>query len=143
MDAAGGTYVIPIAPSDDVPIAVEGKALPLLHEIRHALERLLATGEPTVIDLRAMPLEQADEAQLFEVLGAGEVNAEVLAGGRSSVSETAYHGVWRITHRNGHDEVLSRFIEIGFIPEFLKSQSEDVAGSVASLARRLEHNGCP
>jgi hydrogenase-1 operon protein HyaF len=133
---------MPIAPSEDVPIALGGKALPVLHEIRHALEHLVATGEPTVIDLGAMPLEQADEARLFEVLGEGEVNAEVLAAGRSSVSETAYHGVWRITHRNDHDEVLSRFIEIGFVPEFLKSQFEDVAGSAASLGRRLGHDGC-
>lgn len=135
----------PLAPSDDVPVAVRGKALPVLHEIRHALERLLTTGEQTTIDLGAMPLERADEAQLFEILGAGEVSAEVLVGGRSSVSETAYHGVWRIVHRNDRDEVLSRFIEIGFVPDFLKSQSEDVAGSAAALARRLEsvHDGCP
>jgi hydrogenase-1 operon protein HyaF len=118
-----------------------GNALPLLHEIRHGLACLLATGEPTLIDLGALPMGPADEAQVFEFLGTGEVDATIHAGGRSSVRETAYHGVWLVVHRNEHDEVLSRFVEIDFVPELLKSQREDVADSAAALADRLEREG--
>lgn len=32
--------------------------LPLLHEVRHALRRLVRTGESTIIDLRAIHLDR-------------------------------------------------------------------------------------
>ena len=37
---------------------------PLLHEIRHALARLLDDGGHTVIDLRSLPLAPGEEEQL-------------------------------------------------------------------------------
>jgi hydrogenase-1 operon protein HyaF len=114
-----------------------GNALPLLNEIRHALERLLASGETTVIDLGALPMGQQDEAELIAALGTGEVDATVNAGGPSSVRETAFHGVWLVTHRNEQGETLARFVEIAFVPELLMSQTEDVADAAAELANRL------
>jgi hypothetical protein len=39
-----------------------GNALPILNEIRHALDRLLESGETTVIDLGALPMGPQDEA---------------------------------------------------------------------------------
>ncbi len=117
--------------------AEHGNALPLLNEIRHALERLLASGETTVIDLGALPLGQQDEAELLAALGAGEVEATVNAGGPSSVRETSFHGVWLVTHRNEQGEVLARFVEVAFVPELLMSQPEDVADAVAALAKKL------
>ena len=117
--------------------ADHGNALPILNEVRHALERLLASGETTVIDLGALPMGPQDEAQLLAALGAGEVEATVNAGGPSSVRETAFHGVWLVTHRNEQGEVLARFVEVAFVPELLMSQAEDVADSAAELAKRL------
>lgn len=129
--------VIPIHPAEKNEAATRGNAMPLLHEIRHALDRLLAAGEETVIDLGAIPMGPADEAELLEFLGNGEVDAAIDACGRSSARETAFHGVWLVIHRNEQDQVLSRFIEIAFVPELLKSQPEDVADSAAALAERL------
>lgn len=129
--------MIPIRPADDSDMATRGNAIPLLHEVRHALDQLLATGEETVIDLGAIPMGPADEAELLDFLGAGEVDATIDACGRSSARETAFHGVWLVIHRNEHDRVLSRFIEIAFVPELLKSQREDVADSAAALAGKL------
>lgn len=114
-----------------------GNALPLLNEIRHALERLLASGETTVIDLGALPMGPQDEAELLEALGTGEVDATINAGGPSSVRETSYHGVWLVTHRNELSETVARFVEVAFVPELLMSQPEDVADSAAALAKRL------
>ena len=37
-----------------------GQVAPVLHEIRHALSRLVETGEPTRIDLSAMPYGPGD-----------------------------------------------------------------------------------
>ena len=118
--------------------AEHGNAQPILNEIRHALARLLASGETTVIDLGALPMGPQDEAQLLAALGAGEVEAPVNAGGPSSVRETAFHGVWLVTHRNEQAEVLARFVEIAFVPELLMSQAEDVADSAAALAKKLK-----
>lgn len=117
--------------------AEHGNAQPILNEIRHALARLLASGETTVIDLGALPMGPQDEAELLAALGEGEVEATIHAGGPSSVRETAFHGVWLVTHRNEQAEVLARFVEIAFVPELLMSQAEDVADSAAELAKKL------
>jgi hydrogenase-1 operon protein HyaF len=126
-----------IRPMEEGEAAMRGNARPLLHEIRHALDLLLATGEETVIDLGAIPMGPADEAELLAFLGSGEVDATIEACGRSSARETAFHGVWLVIHRNEHEQVLSRFIEIAYVPELLKSQPEDVVDSAAALAERL------
>ena len=42
-----------------------GNVKPLLHEIRHALERLAAGGDGVVIDLRSLPLDQLKIDQSF------------------------------------------------------------------------------
>jgi len=123
-------------PSTDTG-AEHGNALPILNEIRHALARLIESGETTVIDLGALPLGPQDEAELFAALGEGEVEATIHAGGPSSVRETAFHGVWLLTHCNEAGETLARFIEVAFVPELLMSQAEDVADSAAALAKKL------
>lgn len=126
---------MPSINSDDEPW--RGNALPLLNEIRHALEQLLSSGETTVIDLGALPMGPQDEAELLAALGTGEVDATINAGGPSSVRETAFHGVWQVTHRNELDEIVARFVEVAFVPELLMSQPEDVADSIAALAKNL------
>ena len=127
---------MPSTNSDDE--AWRGNALPLLNEIRHALERLLASGETTIIDLGALPMGPQDEAELLKALGDGEVDATINAGGPSSVRETAFHGVWLVTHRNEEGETLARFVEVAFVPELLMSQPEDVADAVQALEKSLE-----
>ena len=54
---------------DSIAVTVEqdtGNLRPLLHEIRHALERLLENGEPTFIDLKSIPMAPS-EAEKFEL----------------------------------------------------------------------------
>jgi len=48
-----------------------GNVVPLLHEIRHALERLADTGECTAIDLRSLPLAPGEGDVLESMLGEG------------------------------------------------------------------------
>ena len=123
-------------PSTDTG-AEHGNALPILNEIRHALARLIESDETSVIDLGALPMGPQDEAELLAALGEGEVEATIHAGGPSSVRETAFHGVWLLTHRNEAGETLACFVEIAFVPELLMSQAEDVADSAAELAKKL------
>jgi len=113
--------------------APTGNDLPILHEIRHALDRLIESGEPTIIDLRAMPMAPGEEARIESVLGHGEVDARIDALGPSEVRETAIAGVWLVTHYNAEEEILGKFIEITRLPSILESQTEDMRNGLAVL----------
>ena len=123
-----------------VPLRAEmetGNVKPLLHEIRHALERLLDGGEGPVIDLRSLPLAPGEEKRIEAALGVGEVRAELDALGPSSVVETAYPGVWLVTHRNENNEVVGRLIEVTRMPSILESQTADMRTGVERLTTAL------
>jgi hydrogenase-1 operon protein HyaF len=115
--------------------------LPLLHEIRHALRRLLQSGEQTSIDLRALPFSPEEEDQIFASLGCGEVQATLDALGRSSVRETAYAGIWVVEHFNAEEDLMGRYIEITRMPAILFSQEEDIRDGLIELESRLADPG--
>jgi hydrogenase-1 operon protein HyaF len=117
--------------------AFTGNVLPLLHEVRHALERLLATGEETTIDLGALPLAPGEFDRIVEELGQGAVTAVLNALGLSEIRETRYSGVWLVTHRNVTDEVMGRYIEIARMPAVLLAQDADMRQGLAELQRAL------
>lgn len=119
-----------------------GNARPVLHEVKAALETLLADGTPTTIDLHAIPFAPGDERLLDEMLGTGELTATLEVLGTSHVQETGIPGVWRIDHFDQNGETLSRFIEVTYLPEILKTQREDAESGLARLEARLaEHDG--
>lgn len=115
-----------------------GNALPVLHEIKHALVALLERGEETMIDLGAIPFAPGDERQLADVLGDGEVAAVVSVLGESQIYETKIPGVWRINNLDDNGELQSRFIEVTFTPELLKTQREDAEVGLGLLSDRLD-----
>lgn len=115
-----------------------GNALPVLHETAHALEKLLRTGEPTTIDLGAIPFAAGDERVMDDILGTGEVQARLALDGDSHVTETAIAGVWRIDHLDASGRTQSRFIEVTWIPEILRSQPQDAERGLTLLKSRLE-----
>ena len=127
-------------PAIEVTEAETGNLLPLLHEIRHALERLLDTGEETVIDLRALPMAPGEEQRLEQALGKGEVEAILDALGRSVIRETRYSGVWHVTHYNADDEVLGKYVEIARVPGLLEAQPETMQEALAELQQKLDSN---
>jgi len=112
--------------------------MPLLHEVRHALDKLLKSDESSIIDLRSVPLAPGEEDKILEVLGQGEVHAQLDALGPSDIMETQYAGVWLVTHYNDDNEIISRFIEITSMPEILRSQTEDIVAAHDHLASTLE-----
>lgn len=103
-----------------------GNARPLLRELLEAAGRLLETGEPSAIDLSALPLTPADLDWLREKLGAGEISITLQAIGESTLNETACPGVWWVTHHNEHGAVTSQFLEVAFVPELVKADPHDV-----------------
>ena len=115
-----------IHPSSGEP-GLSGNAPPLLRELAEQVRRLLETGEPSAIDLSALPLTPADLDWLREKLGGGEIAVTLQAGGESTLDETACAGVWWVTHRNEQGGVASQFIEVAFVPELVKAHPADVA----------------
>ena len=121
-----------------------GNALPILYEVLSALDELVGAGKPTVIDLGAIPFTDGDEKVLEDILGEGEVRAVLQVMGESLIRETSIPGVWRVDHHDPQGEVQSRFIEITFLPEILKTQPEDARRGQEMLADRLrEKNATP
>ena len=110
---------------------------PLLHEIRHALAKLLNDQESTVIDLRSLPLAPGEEEKLLNKLGHGEVHASLNALGPTEIVETGYPGVWVVLHYNTDREVIGKFIEICEIPELLRSQQDDIREGLEQLQTEL------
>ena len=111
---------------------------PILHEIRHALRKLLETGECSIIDLRSIPLAPGEEDTIIDTLGCGEVHAKLNALGPSEIYETRFAGVWLITHFNEESSIISRFIEITVFPDILKSQSDDMTFALDLLENELD-----
>lgn len=114
-----------------------GNAKPVLREIQAALEKLLSDGTATTIDLGAIPFAAGDERLLDEMLGKGELTATIEVMGRSNVEETGIPGVWRVDHFDEAGETQSRFIEITYLPEILKTQREDAEAGLTRLEARL------
>jgi hydrogenase-1 operon protein HyaF len=120
-----------------IPVKIEpaggrlasGNVEPLLHEIAHALERLIGLGQSSIIDLRGVPLAPGEEERILGFLGTGEVRAEFEAGGRSTVNESRFPGVWVVTHHDATGDIMSRLIEITRMPEILCSQAEELRDS--------------
>ena len=110
---------------------------PLLHEIKHALDNLIETGNSTIIDLRSIPLAPGEEDKILNTLGHGEVQAQLNALGLSEIFETQYAGVWIVTHYNDEQHITSRFIEVTMMPEILCSQTEDVMEAYSNLTLDL------
>jgi hydrogenase-1 operon protein HyaF len=132
---------------DSIHIAVEHthpkalaeaeNALPVLHEIRHALSQLLETAESTIIDLSAIPFGPGDKERLLETLGRGEVSATVDSLGLTQIYETAYPGVWIIEYLSPQDTTLALHIEITTLPSLLATPREDISDSLLQLENRL------
>lgn len=126
---------------DPIPSPIpysRGNVEPILHEVVHALDRLLDEGEPTVIDLASLPFAPGELEKLEETLGTGELSAELDALGKSQIRETIYPGVWWLEHRNTEGDVVGRYIEITRTPEILMSQDADITAGRAQLGDRLE-----
>lgn len=128
---------------DDIAVRVESaghftrNALPLLHEIRHALDRLVGNGESTLIDLLSIPFGPGDEAELLSSLGTGEVSARLDALGESKIAETQYPGVWVVDHYNTNGQRIAFQIEVTAVPSVLVAHPADMADGLQRLTAAL------
>lgn len=132
-----GTIGAPAQPTARHPQGV-GNAEPVLHEVRHALARLIANGETTKIDLKSMPFGPGDLERLLAVLGTGEVQADIEALGPTRIQETSIAGVWLVDYMSSEGQRLALHLEIAIVPEILCPQPQDLDDAIAALDTRLE-----
>jgi len=140
---------------DQIPVSIEssascsgkprdyGNARAVLGQIRHALERLIASGEETRIDLNAMPFGPGDLEHLTNCLGTGEVQASVEALGPTRIQETAIPGVWLVDYLNAENQRLTLHVEIANVPQILCPQPQDLALAIDRLDARLDGTPAP
>ena len=121
----------------DPASALTGNLLPLLHELRHALRRFTDAGTSHTIDLSSLPMAPEEQRQLQRILGEGEVRASLQALGSSNIAETAIPGIWSITHYNGDEKIVGRFLEVTDCPSLLKSQHQDLADGIDRLEQLI------
>lgn len=126
---------IQVLPADE---ELTGQAEAVLTEVVEMLGRLLENGKGDSIDLRSLPLSPADRKWLDEQLGRGEVEISLDAGGRSILAETAFHGVWKVVHRDVDDRIVAELIEVGYVPEIVLPTSLDIQNACNRLKLNLE-----
>lgn len=128
MPTGMDTYRPPVLPEPE-ELAGHGRAVAALHQVLAALQAWLA-GEPAA-PVSLAGLDEADLALVNQVLGEGEVSAQVLAApgdasqpGRVQVQESVFAGVWRVLACDDagdwHDS-----IEVGPVPRLLLAAARE------------------
>jgi len=117
-----------------------GMAHSILAEVARMLDALASDGSTGSIDLRSLPLTEADRQQLEELLGRGEVVAELELAGRSSVWETAYAGAWWVRHRGAGDKISSEEITVCPIPNILVTHPADIKAAALRIKQEILEN---
>lgn len=125
----------------DIPVQSEavatGNLRPVMHEIHHALSELVTHGTHGMIDLHSLPFSVQEFAQLDEFLGEGEVDLTLNVLGKTRLRESGYAGVWRVEHYDDSNKRIGFFIEIGHVPEILRSQCDDIKEGLATMTTIL------
>ena len=118
-----------------------GMAYSILAEIGQLLTALSERGEAGAIDLRSLPMTDADRGQLEEILGRGEVRAELDLAGVSEVWETSYSGVWWIRHKGAGNKIATEEIAVTPVPEILMAHPADIAAASRRIRQDLDSAG--
>lgn len=122
----------------DIPVkaleAPTGMAQAVLHELSGHLANLAESGKTSIIDLLSLPMTETDLNELADLLGVGEVEATISSIGSSSIRETAYRGIWWVTHYGDDEKILSELIEVTRVPEILVTHMDDIRHSAQSMA---------
>lgn len=111
----------------------------VLREIASHLERLAADpAYSDAIDLRSLPLQEADRAVLKRRLGEGEVRATLDVAGETRVTETAFAGVWWLVHLGADGETVAEQLAVARAPDILLAQPDDIALASARLIAEID-----
>lgn len=119
-------------------VTIGGGVKAIGFEILAHLERFLENGEAAAIDMRSLPMAPNEYNELIDMLGQGELDLTIDMAGPTRIRETAYSGVWWVQHKGPDDRILSEYIEINRIPDFLCAQTDQIEDAVRELNDRLK-----
>ena len=114
-----------------------GMALSIMAEVAGLLDILANEGETGSIDLRSLPLTDADRQQLEDLMGRGEVKAELVISGDTTVWETSYPGAWWIRHHGAGGKISSEEISICPVPAILAAHPADIEAAANRIKNTL------
>lgn len=124
-------------PGPATPCSAAAEAV--LRELARLLDGLAADPEAeATIDLRSLPLADADRAALRERLGRGEVEAVLDVAGATRVHETAFAGVWWVRHGETGDATAIEQIVVARIPVLLPAHPDDIGHAARRLRVAVE-----
>ena len=133
---------------NEIPIKVlntedglTSNVIALLNEITTLQDAYLSSGDVGQIDLKSLPLTEAEYETLKTILAEGEVNATLETLGKTQVQETQVPGVWWIRHHDINDNLIAELIEICRIPEILGVENDEIRQGVQALRDQLEEMG--
>ncbi len=139
MDMAGSAAAAGRQPPPDEAETIGAGFAAILGELVQLLERFSETGERGVIDLHTLPMSPVEYENLRDVLGRGEVAAELDIGGPSSIYETSFHGAWWVQHCTPDGEVAAEYIEVAAVPEMLLADASEARRDAQRLRTRIAH----
>lgn len=117
-----------------------GMAEALMTELQTHLLALAQQDVSNSVDLRSLPMNDADRQQLAKLLGKGEVEISLNTIGKSKIYETSYTGIWWLTHFGDDENILSELIEITHVPEIIISHRDDITVAAQRIAARNKEN---
>jgi HupH hydrogenase expression protein, C-terminal conserved region len=107
----------------------------ILSEIAERLRAFALSGEGTVIDLRSLPMSDADRSELESQLGHGEVEIKLHVSGQSDIWETTFAGVWWVRHFDGDGRIAAEEINIISVPDIIRAHPDDARTAASRLTR--------
>lgn len=113
------TFRLPVLPEPE-DIAQQAGAVEVLHALVQALDAVV-TGQAPQASVSLQGLSAADLLLLNQVLGEGEVSAQVMGAHdvpRVRIQESVFAGVWRVIECLS-DGVVNDHIEVAAIPQIL------------------------
>ncbi|MBP9905429.1 MAG: hydrogenase expression/formation protein [Rhodoferax sp.] len=121
------TYRPPQMPEPE-DIAQHAGAVQVLHQVLAALRQVADGGAPArqTLSVSLSGLSPKDLTLINQVLGEGEVSAQVLAGQEAptvQIQESVFAGVWRVIELLS-DGAVRDSIEVGAVPEVLRHTAQ-------------------
>ena len=130
-------YQPPILPEPEDIAACEG-AVRVLQQVLDALQQIVHGGAPQrdTERITLAGLTSSDVMLINQVLGEGEVSAQVLAADGPptlQIQESVFAGVWRVLGASPDGQPLD-YIEVGAVPEALRDAASIDGASPVSAA---------
>jgi len=127
MPRGMSTYQAPRLPEPE-DLGSHGAAMAVLDAVLAALQAAIQGQRPAPVVVSG--LDAAERAVINQILGEGEVSAQVQDGTGLGVQvqEAVFAGVWRVIERQADGSMQDR-IEVGAIPEVLKTQAREDGAS--------------